>query len=96
MRKSTITPIAVAATCLIVSCQKIPEPTQIEANLKTTPAQFTDAVPASYGQLVSVTQAADPYGAVMWFKKPDDTIVIVRINYSRGALGPNIIEVPRK
>ena len=97
MRKSTITPlVAVALAGLTVSCQKIQEPGQFEANLKITTSQFTDAIPIAYGQLVSVTPAPDAYNAVMWFRKPDESIVVVRINYARGALGPNILEIPRK
>jgi hypothetical protein len=97
MRKSTITPLVVAGfACLAVSCQKIQEPREFEAKLKMTEAQFTDAIPIAYGQLVSVTQAAHPEGAVMWFRKPDESIVVVRINYFRGALDPNVLEIPRK
>jgi hypothetical protein len=97
MRKSTITPFVVAAfASLTVSCQKIQEPALVEANLKFTTAPFTDAIPVAYGQLVSVTPAPAPYVAVMWFRKPDESIVAVRINYARGGLSPNIIEIPRK
>lgn len=97
MRNSTITPLVVAAlACLTVSCQKIEAPAQVEANLKITTAQFTDAIPVDYGQLVSVTPAVGTYGAVMWFRKPDESIVLVNINYARGALSPKIIEIPRR
>ena len=96
MRKSTITPLVMAATCLTASCQKIQGPVQPEGNLRIMAAQFTDAIPIAYGQLVSVTSASDPYVAVLWFKKPDESIVVVRVNYARGALGPNITEIPRK
>ena len=96
MRKSTITPLVVVAfACLTVSCQKI-QKREVEANLKITTAQFTDAIPVAYGQLVSVTPAYYPEGAVMWFRKPDESIVVVRINYLRGALSPSILEIPRK
>lgn len=96
MRKSTITPLVVAATCLIVSCQKIQEPAKVEANLKITTAQFPDAIPVGYGQLVAVTASPDPYVAALWFRKADETIVVVRINYARGELGPNVTEIPRR
>lgn len=96
MRKSVITPLVVVAACLTVSCQKIQEPAQIEAKLRITTAQFTDAIPVAYGQLVSVTPAPDPYVAVLWFRKPDESIVVVRVNYGLGVLGPSITEIPRK
>lgn len=97
MRMNTIAPLVMAAlACLTVSCQKIQEPALIEANLKFTTAQFTDAIPAAYGQLVSVTPTSDAYGAVLWFRKPDESIVVMKINYARGALSPNILEIPRR
>ena len=95
MQNSAITPIVVVLACLTASCQKIQEP-QFPANLKMPTSPFTDAIPAAYGQLVSVTSTSDAYGAVMWFRKPDESIVAVKINYALGALGPNIIEIPRK
>jgi hypothetical protein len=32
----------------------------------------------------------------MWFRKPDESFVVVRVNWARGQLGPNITEIPRK
>jgi len=97
MRKSAFTPFAVAALAsLTASCQKIPDPTFGDVTLKPTPAPFRDAIPAAYGQLVSVTPTPVPYVAVMWFKRKDESIVAVRVNYSRGGLGPNVIEISRK
>ena len=96
MQNSAIAPILVVLACLSSSCQKIQEPAQSEANLKIATAPFTDAVPAAYGQLVSVTAGSRPYSAVMWFRKPDESIVAVQVNYARGALGSNILEIPRK
>jgi hypothetical protein len=32
----------------------------------------------------------------MWFRKPDESIVAVKINYALGALAPNMLEIPRK
>ena len=95
MQYSAIVIVMVLA-CLTASCQKIQEPNRFEANLKTAAAPFTDAIPAAYGQLVSVTSGSDAYSAVMWFRKPDESIVAVKINYALGALGPNILEIPRK
>lgn len=95
MRKSTIIPFVLAASCLIASCQKIQEPAN-EATLKITTPQFRDAIPVAYGQLVAVTASPDPYVGVMWFRKPDESFVVVRVNWARGQLGPNITEIPRK
>jgi hypothetical protein len=96
MRKSTITPLVVAATCLIASCERLQEPVKVEPNLKTAAAQFADAIPIGYGQLVAVTASPDPYVGVMWFRKPDESFVVVRVNWARGLLVPKITEIPRK
>jgi hypothetical protein len=91
-----MTPLVVAAACLIASCQKIEEPAKVEASLRTPNAQFTDGIPLAYGQLVAVTASPDPYVGVMWFKKPDESFVVVRVNWARGQLGQKITEIPRK
>ncbi len=96
MRKSTIIPLIVAATCLIASCQKIQEPVKAEANLTIATPQIGDAIPVAYGQLVAVTASPDPYVGVMWFRKPDESFVVVRVNWARGYLVPKITEIPRK
>ncbi len=96
MRKSTMIPLVVAAAGLTVSCQKIQEPPKIEANLKITAAPFTDAIPRAYGQFVGVTTSPEPFVHVMYFRKPDDSLVLVRVNYARGGLGPVVTEIPRK
>jgi hypothetical protein len=97
MRKRAIVPlVAVVLAGLTASCQKLDRPTPVNGGLTFAPAEFADAIPAAYGQLVSVTPSTDPYGAVMWFRKSDESIVVLRINYVRGALGTQVIEIPRK
>jgi hypothetical protein len=95
MRKSALVPV-VAFAFLTASCQRIPEYAPLDANLKRTAVSFTDSVPAAYGQLVSVTPSTTPYVAIMWFRKADETIVAVGVNYSRGALAQSVVEIPRK
>lgn len=95
MQKSALVPV-VAFAFLTASCQKIPEYTPLDANLKRTAAPVTDSVPVAYGQLVSVTPSTTPYVAIMWFRKADETVVAVGVNYSRGALAQSVVEIPRK
>lgn len=98
MRKNSIVPLVLvlAAGFATASCQKIQEPTQVKATLKVTAPPFADAIPLAYGQLVAVTGSADPFVGVLWFRKPDETIVVVRLNYGRGELGQRVTEIPRK
>ncbi len=59
----------------LAACEKLPEsvaPTNIKA------------IPAGYGELVGVTpHGARPYITVLWFEKPDKTIVGMGVNLAR-------------
>jgi len=59
--------------------------------LRTEPPQmvdFQETIPLEYGTLVAVTSIADSEnGAVLWFEKPDQTIMAVRINLALGKIG---------
>ncbi len=56
-----------------------------------------EAIPASYGELVSVMQHPDDrYVVVLWFEQPEDkSIVAVRVNFAHGNIGARIVEFPR-
>jgi len=56
----------------LAACEKLPE-SVVSANI--------EAIPASYGELVGVTpHGARPYVTVLWFEKPDKTIVGMGVN----------------
>ena len=56
-----------------------------------------DAIPLEYGEFVSATpDPTNPFGVILWFVKPDKTIVAVRANLSRGQISPGLLTLPRK
>ena len=76
-----------------VSCQKIEsEPT---GPLKTEKVSFDNAIPRDYGKLVSVT-AEGPKTYVLWFVKPDESIVGIAVDGKRLALAPKSLTIPRQ
>jgi len=77
---------------LTVSCQKIGS----EGPLKLETVAFDDAIPLEYGELVSVTLHQDGKSWVLWFVKPDKTIVSVGFDRKRRAILPEAVSVPRR
>jgi hypothetical protein len=58
-----------------LSCRRLPDNPTHEL-LKTEPIASVEAIPAEYGNLVSVTERG-PGSALLWFERPDKTIVVV-------------------
>ena len=81
---------SVVSALLIASCTKIDE----------SPGGWVAAsggIPAEYGRLVSVTPVNERrFQAVLWFEQADQTVVGVRVNVSRGEVGPLVISFPRE
>jgi hypothetical protein len=72
----------------LAACEKLPEsvvPTSIEA------------IPAGYGELVGVTpHGAHPYITVLWFEKPDKTIVGMRVDLAHDRIiAEPVASIPR-
>lgn len=77
-----------------LSCRRVSSgPTQL---LKTEPIKSIDAIPSEYGNLVSVTSRS-PTSALLWFERPDKTIVIVGIQLQGDdvSLAGRVAMVPR-
>lgn len=94
-RKPVLALLAFLLAIGAVSCERIEETQILEAKLSFTVAEFTDAIPLEYGELVSVTPLQE-YQAMLWFKKSDDSIVAVRINVARGAIADGVLNIPRR
>ena len=73
----------------LAACQKLPEPGAKAASIQ--------AIPLGYGELVGVTpHGAHPYVTVLWFEKPDKTIVGMQANLSKKWIAREpILTVPR-
>lgn len=95
MRRIGILSLGVVTLCLASSaCRKLPAGPQQE--LKIEPIRSTTAIPADYGNLVAVTSSS-PTGALLWFEKPDKTIVIVGVTLGarRAGLADDIVVIGR-
>jgi hypothetical protein len=58
---------------------------------------FRDAIPAEWGNVISVTSsAAYPNWAQAWFERPDNSIVVVWINSRTGYMLEDALVIPRK
>ena len=81
--------ILLSAVLLIAAgCQKVRE-----SELSTP----MDGVPAEYGELVGVTpHGARPYVTLLWFQKPDRTIVAVPVNTALDRIEKPTLTVPRR
>ena len=68
----------------------------VEPNLSFQKLSKTDAIPAAFGKLVSVTTADTYPGWVqLWFEKEDGTITTVFLKYVNGALRQETLVIPR-
>jgi hypothetical protein len=81
---------------LTVSCQKLGHEAVGKGPLKLEEVAFDNAIPLEYGKLVSVTLHPDGGAWVLWFVKPDETIVAVGVDGKRGTIAPLALNIPRR
>jgi hypothetical protein len=85
---------ALALTALLTaSCQKIEGS---RGPLSQEKIALNDAISLQYGELVTVTTHPKSGAYVLWFVKPDKTIVAVGVHAERGALSEQILTIPRR
>jgi hypothetical protein len=71
-RSVWITLCALGMALGLAACEKLPEKLEIAT---------MEAIPADYGELVGVSpHGAHSYITVLWFEKPDKTIVGMRVD----------------
>jgi hypothetical protein len=63
--------------------------------LQGVPGPQQTGIPAALGELVGVTPDVRPFQSVLWFKQADQTIVAVRVNFSNGNVGAQVVKFPR-
>ncbi len=78
-----------------IACEKLDQVTPGKGALPFEQTKVLDAMPLEYGELVAITSDS-PHRTVVWFEKPDKTIVAVQVNHSRGIIHPNVLTIPRK
>ena len=77
---------------LTASCQKM----EISGPLAVEKVAFDNAVPLQFGELIAVTSAPGSSVNLLWFVKPDKTIVILGVNPTSSALAKQAITIPRR
>lgn len=87
----------VALGCLTaMSCvplEKDPDPSTL---LPPAPLKDRLTLPMEFGDLVAVTiDESRPDLAILWFQKPDKSIVIVFMDYNRGQFRERTFTIPR-
>jgi len=85
----------------LAACQKMesvqPLTDSGEGKLPIEKAKFLDAIPADFGDLISVTSnAAHPWWVQAWFMRPDKSLVVVWINGRTGKMLDQYLTIPRR
>jgi hypothetical protein len=87
------TALAFLLVFLTASCQKSEVPPT--GPLRLEKSTLDDAIPLQYGDLVAVTSGAqDAY--VLWFVKPDKSIVALGVNGARRNVSTGALIIPRR
>jgi len=81
---------------LTVSCQKVGGEMVATGPLQLEKVTFDNAISLQYGELISVTPHPEGGSWVLWFVKPDKTIVAVGVNGRRGVIAPQALVIPRR
>jgi len=97
MSGKTVVILTVLVLCLAVTgCQKLDEPAPALGTLQISKVELAESIPREYGRLVGVTpDTPNPHWAVLWFVKPDESVVALRVNVSRGKFSQNVLTIPR-
>ena len=95
MLKRFLTGASIVALSIGMSaCKKVETPS-VDTMLPIEEVSMLDAIPLAYGRLVAITSSG-PTEAELWFEKPEKTVVLVRVDRSRGNLFRNVLTIPRK
>ena len=81
----------------IVACQKVAPTIPEKGLLILEPVDLEDSIPLSYGELKAIhAYPGNQYTAVLWFEKPDKTLIAVRVQIPRGILHKEALTIPRR
>jgi len=82
---------------LLSACEKLPQqPHEGTPGVPPKPIGMTDAIPVEYGDLVGVAAADTPGWALLYFERPDKSIVGVYVNAQRGIIWDKVVDIPRR
>ena len=97
MKRILIGICVLAICCGLGACSRLnPEEREAEPNLTFAELSRDDAIPAAYGELVSVTTTDSfPGWAQLWFERDDGTVTTVFVKYVNGSLRQKTLVIPR-
>ena len=88
---------AMVLATVLSGCEKLPpEPHEAAAGVPPKTIPMTDAIPLEYGDLVGVAAAETPGWALLYFQRPDKSLVAVYVNAQRGIIWDKVVDVPRR
>ena len=97
MNRTYVLRPALASLILLSGCEKLPQqPDEGTPGVPPKPIGMTDAIPLDYGDLVGVAAAETPGWALLYFQRPDKSIVGVYVNAQRGIIWDKVVDVPRR
>ena len=86
-----------AVVTLLSACEKLPQqPQEAAPGVPPKPIGMTDAIPLEYGDLVGLAAAETPGWVLLYFQRPDKSIVGVYVNAQRGIIWDRVVDIPRR
>jgi hypothetical protein len=97
MNRIYVLQFSLVFSTLLSACEKLPAPPQ-EAIARVPPKTIamTDAIPLEYGDLIGLAAAESPGWAVLYFQRPDKSLVAVYVNAQRGIIWDKVVDIPRR
>jgi hypothetical protein len=81
---------------LTVSCRKIGSEPPPKGPLPVEKVAFDNAISLQYGDLVAVTTQTQGNDYVLWFVKPDKSIVAIGVDSGHATLAGLVLNIPRR
>ena len=90
-------PSALMLAIMLSGCEKLPpQPQEMAAGVPPKTMPMTDAIPREYGDLVGVAATETPGWALLYFQRPDKSVVAVYVNAPRGIIWDKVVDIPRR
>lgn len=96
MKKLLITLGCILLTFSLSACEKITPVQPGPGELLVTKIGATDSIPAEYGELIDVTTHASYEGwSQLWFEDEQQTIRMIRVQFSTKRVHEDVLVIPR-
>jgi hypothetical protein len=92
-KKQVLLFFGITLALMVTACERLEAPAP-PAGEPIDYSNVTDEIPLAHGRFVSATTLG-PNGVTLWFERPDQTVIGVRVNTSRGSIRETVITIPR-